>query len=773
MNSMETLGRVQFDLSPHHMAEPRCTDDEGLPQDLLTPLVEGQMYISDMGGETLEMEDLSLETAGHCQADAPGDPRTRPEEGRGPIRSQGIDGAWQPSSAILSSLPSRAISYNEVAIIADYLGRGMRPHHTRQSLSAARDVSRSCRPSIRGYSIQTNINIRQNEQLVRDLRALPSGDLMRMLRTVPLSMAKKREVRKLSSTQKRAVSSSHVPCCSSLILIKHNWQWALDSSRLWQVAFTDVSGRFGTGVLSYFTFLKTLLFFNVVLLLSTGAFLTVPQAIYAPLPTSGKFTGLEMLTGMGSLANSAMFYSYYTNSTLRESCTLAPSDCGATYKNAPLVYFLNISLSFLLSFIFLVYSMFRSYGGNFDKRKSRCDTAIKTFCSWDFKVTAMDSIQLQSESIYTQLKELLQVVTKETRPGLMRRLAWVIGHLLAWTLCLGSMLYCLRFVYIVMNSQKDIPMGQEAYLLIAPALVSAINMFLPVVFNIVAYLEKYSSPHVCVWVAIFRDLALKVCMLGLLCYVWLGKETRSPPCWESFVGQELYRLLLMDFLITLLDTFFSDFTWRCFLQKVLKRKGALEFNIVRNMLELLYGQALVWLGVLFAPLLPAVQVVKLFLLFYVKKTSLKMNFQLPRRPPNAQHMNTLFISLLCFPFFLGAFMLVRYTMWAIAPSPACGPFRGLPTMAQLGKEWVERQNIKWLSWAYFYSTFIVNNPVSLFLSSGIFFIIIYFHTQVVDGQQKIVSLLQEQIRNEGADKKFLITKLQILHRQKNGRLAKT
>ncbi|XP_072560717.1 transmembrane channel-like protein 6 isoform X2 [Paramormyrops kingsleyae] len=153
-------------------------------------------------------------------------------------------------------------------------------------------------------------------------------------------------------------------------------------------------------------------------------------------------------------------------------------------------------------------------------------------------------------------------------------------------------------------------------------------------------------------------------MLGLLCYHWLGKGAGSPPCWESFVGQELYRLLLMDFLITLLDTFFSDFTCRCFLQKVLKRKGALEFNIVRNMLELVHGQALVWLGVLFAPLLPAVQVVKLFLLFYVKKTSLKMNFQLPRRPLNARQMNTLFISLLCFPFFLGAFMLVSYTMWA-------------------------------------------------------------------------------------------------------------
>uniref|UniRef100_A0A3B3S1C0 Uncharacterized protein n=1 Tax=Paramormyrops kingsleyae TaxID=1676925 RepID=A0A3B3S1C0_9TELE len=216
---METLGRVQFDLSPHHMAAPRCTGDEGLPEDSLAPLMGDQRYISDKGGETLEMEDLSFNIAGHYEADVPGDPRTRPEEGRGPSRSQGDYGVRELSSGMLSSLPSRTISYSEVAIIAEYLGRGVRPHHTSQSLSAARDVSRSCRPSIRGYSTQTNINIRQNEQLVRDLRALPSGELMRMLRTVPLSIAKKREVRKLSSSQKRAASTSHVPCCAGLILV--------------------------------------------------------------------------------------------------------------------------------------------------------------------------------------------------------------------------------------------------------------------------------------------------------------------------------------------------------------------------------------------------------------------------------------------------------------------------------------------------------------------------------------------------------------------------
>uniref|UniRef100_A0A8C7IKW6 Transmembrane channel-like protein n=1 Tax=Oncorhynchus kisutch TaxID=8019 RepID=A0A8C7IKW6_ONCKI len=590
-------------------------------------------------------------------------------------------------------LPLLSLGRSRGAIISQYYNRTMKLRRRRQSRPSIKDFSRSARPSIRGYGMETDcMETEGRDQLVNNLQNLSLSDRVRMLRAMPLSVAEKSELRYLYS---------------STILLSTSLSF---SSLYPAVALKRVSGRFGTGVLSYFLFVKTLLFFNIFLFLVTGLLLAVPQAVHPPTLTQGHeaFSGLELLTGGGYFSDSVIYYGYYSNSTLSKDCRVTSSsmeqqpspsvsrrtmetDCGGKPSyNMPLAYFFTIGLAFFITCIILVYSMSKSFGQSFRIDKSHGILAMKVFCSWDFKVIKKTSVKLRSENICIQLRELLEETSrKHVQKTACQRIGRVLVHVLAWFICIGSTVACVLALY---------------------------------------YFSEYMHK--------VRDTRFHL--------LWCCCQ-----CWESFVGQELYRFLLMDFIFTILDTFFGEFLWRLFSQRVLKRKRKPVFDISRNVLELIYGQTLAWLGVLFTPLLPAVQIIKLLLLFYMKQTSVMMNCQSPRKPYRASQMSTIFITLLCCPSFLGAAVCVSYTMWSIRPSESCGPFRSLSTMFQSGKLWVKElethnPNLAWLAWAHSY---IVENPLFLFLAAGIFLIVIYFNTQVVDGQRKIISLLQEQIEN--------------------------
>ncbi|KAM4534883.1 transmembrane channel-like protein 6 [Fundulus diaphanus] len=637
------------------------------------------------------------------------------------------------------------------------------------------------------------------EQLVSDLRGLSVSEGMRKLRAMPLSLVDKREIRKCSFSPAARNSLNRNLFCNNLLstYISRMWRHCTFTGhpivsflKLWNSSLKKLSGRYGTGVLSYFLFLRTILFINLLLFTITCLFLVIPQAIHPP-PTDSRlnsFTGIELLTGTGYLSQSLMFYGYYSNITIEMNQLVAHSTVTHMVPYCiPTAYFFTITISFFVICIVLVYSMSKSFGKSFQVLKSTGDLSEKVFCSWDFKVIKKPSIRLQSEKISTQLKEQLSELTSgEEESSHMQRCCNLVVHAVAWLICLASIFLSAGGVYFLSNSRSLIvaieaytkqhfgPNHENLHLLFTSAVVSGFNLLLPGIFNLCAWMEKRKSPSTRVYVSIFRNLLLKISIIGVLCYHWLGKiaeiqDHQPSECWENFVGQELYRLLLMDFIFTVLYTFLGEFIWRLFSQIILRKNRKPVFDIARNVLELIYGQTLTWLGVLLAPLLPAVQIAKLFVLFYMKKSSLMLNCQASKKPWRATQMTTLFITLLCFPSFLGAAVSVVYTVWMIKPSSGCGPFRNVTSMFESGKLWAERmkdsqQILSWLIRAYYN---FIDNPLFLFLPTGIFLLVIYFHTQVVDGQRKIIRRLEKQIENEGKDKKFLITQLQYLYEENN------
>lgn len=721
--------------------------------------------------------------------------------GSGPPAPPGPEGALEHSTAtlrILASMPSRTIGRSRGAIISQYYNRTVRLRR-RASRPELRGVGRSARPSLRLYDLELDPAALEEEEkrflLVKELQGLTVAQRDHMLRGMPLGLAEKRGLREESRppTGKRRGRPGRrglVPCCGRLrdacVLALHSLGLGLLSGLMalvpWHYALKRIGGRFGSSVLSYFLFLKTLLAFNALLLLPLLAFIVGVQAAFPPPAAPGSapgFTGLELLTGGGRFSHTVLYYGYYSNSTLNAACA-APLDgaqcsreaSGLPY-NMPLAYLFTVGAAFFITCITLVYSMSHSFGESYRVGSASGVHAVTVFCSWDHKVTQRRASCLQHDNIRTHLKELLAERQRRQGPqsvcGRLRR-GLVLG--LVWLLCVGTTLGCTVAVYAFSELMIKSPASaeQEGALLALPVVVCLLNLGGPYLFRCLAALEWHDSPVLEVYLAICRNLILKMAILGILCYHWLGRRVGSlkDQCWENFVGQELYRLTVLDFVFVLLDTLFGELVWRLISEKKLKRREKPEFDIAGNVLELIYGQTLTWLGVLFCPLLPAIQIIKLLLVFYVKKTSLMANCQAPRRPWLASHMSTVFISLLCFPSFLGAAVFLCYAVWQVKPSSTCGPFRTLDTMYEAGKVWVRHleaagPRVSWLPWVHRY---LVENTFPVYLVSALLLAVIYLNIQVVKGQRRVICLLKEQISNEGEDKVFLINKLHSVYERK-------
>ncbi|XP_038598053.1 transmembrane channel-like protein 6 [Tachyglossus aculeatus] len=758
--------------------DPSPCDESGL-QSSFHQLIEEQ----SQQAEALELQERLL-----------GDP----DNGQGP-------GPPEYSSAtlqILASMPSRTIGRSRGAIISQYYNRTVKLRR-RNTRPALRDVAGSARPTIRQYHLDLEPTTREEEEekqslLVKELQALPVGQRYHTLRSMPLSLAEKRRLWQDSCDWTGRPSRGRrgqefLPCCSYLkyhciIALRGLWYRLLSGLHAlqpWHNALKQISGQFGSSVLSYFLFLKTLLTFNALLLFFFLTFIVALQAAFPPPQEAARrpaFVGLELLTGAGYFTHTVMYYGYYSNFTLNQPCSSTanashcpPGEVSLPY-NMPLAYLLTTGVAFFVTCIVLVYSMSHSFGESYRVGSTLGAHAVAVFCSWDYKVTDLRGIRLQQDNLRTQLKELVADWQLRRHPlGWWRRLCQLARVVLVWMLCLsvavGFAIAVYYFSEYLHQSDRPVASGsgpweQEAKLLVLPLVVGLINLLVPYLYMLLTTWELHDSPGLEVYMAICRNLILKMVILGLLCFHWLSRKVRAlqDQCWETFVGQELYRFVVMDFIFTLLDTLFGELVWRLISEKR-EGKRKPEFDIGRNVLELIYGQTLTWLGVLFSPLLPAVQIIKLLLLFWVKKASLMANCQAPGKPWQASHMSTVFITLLCFPSFLGAAIFLSYAIWSVRPSGTCGPFRNLDTMYEAGKTWVRRlegagPHVSWFVWIHQY---LVENTFFLFVLSALLLTVIYLNIQVVKGQRRVIRRLKEQISNEGEDKEFLISKLHAIY----------
>ncbi|XP_053370217.1 transmembrane channel-like protein 5 [Clarias gariepinus] len=620
-------------------------------------------------------------------------------------------------------------------------------------------------------------------ELVSELIDLPARARVQAIRALPMSFHERRYVRGRVMSFKHSKKKDLLPMCctdchqqTSLFFRRFGTGVATARRHLsiWHDALKEIGGRFGTSVLSYFSFLKWLLMFNIVSLFINFCFITIPQIVHSPNIThTVNFRGLDLLTGAGYFNQTVFFYGGYNGAIISSP----PS------YNMQLAYFFTTAAYMVLCGVSLIYSMARSFQKNFVLVSGPTHGgAWRLLCSWDFSVVNEKAIQNHKNNLGIQLKETLserlQRKATESASSVAKRLAL---YLLAWTLCVSLAVGSCAAIYFLQLHQSDLVPGismfsddinAEASTLTLPFVVSLINLIIPLIFSLINKMEHYPNPRINIYIGIMRNVLLKLSILGILCYYWVKEVSNTASCWESFVGQSVYRLVLVDFIFCLFGSFFGEFLRNIIGTKCILSLGVPEFDIATNVLNLIYAQTLAWIGIYFSPLLPIIQVIKLLIIFYLKRVSLSMNCQPPRQSGRAAQMQTVYIALLFFPSFAGVLSLVAYTVWSLKPSEHCGPFQGLSTPFQAVNQWMS-----WVStvpgseWAWWIFEHVLRSELFFYLISLIIIVLTYFLWQVAQGRKQLIRTLREQIVNEGKDKTFLLNRLQSIQKQRGASAA--
>ncbi|XP_059549292.1 transmembrane channel-like protein 5 [Myotis daubentonii] len=617
----------------------------------------------------------------------------------------------------------------------------------------------------------------QGQKLIASLIPMTSRERIKAIRNQPRTMEEKRKLRRMVDKEKSKQSRRifELNCCTQCLnsislayrRCKNILSELLNSISLWQKTLKIIGGKFGTSILSYFNFLRWLLKFNIFSFIVTFSFITIPQFTVGG-NNALQFTGLEFFTGAGYFTDTVMYYGFYTNSTIRHRSG------GASY-NMQLAYIFTVAACLIICFFSLLFSMARYFRNNFINPHIYSRGIAKLIFCWDFTITHEKAVKLKQKNLSTEIREnLSEILQENVKLTLNQQLTRLSVHLAAWVVSTGVAIACCVAVYYLAENNLEFLKSHQnpGAVLLLPFVVSCINLAVPRFYSMFGLVEHFEVPRQEVYVLLIRNIFLKISIIGILCYYWLHNVALAgEECWETLIGQEIYRLLLMDFVFSLADSFLGEFLRRIIGMQFITSLGLQEFDIARNVLELIYAQTLVWIGTFFCPLLPFIQMITLFIMFYVKNISLMMNFQPPSKAWRASQMMTFFIFLLFFPSFTGVLCTLAITIWRLKPSADCGPFRGLPFFIHSIYSWIDTlsksPSYLWVVWIY---QNLIGSVHFFFILTLIVLIITYLYWQITEGRKIMIRLLHEQIINEGKDKMFLIeklTKLQDTERRAN------
>ncbi|KAL1774239.1 transmembrane channel 7 [Sigmodon hispidus] len=625
------------------------------------------------------------------------------------------------------------------------------------------------------------------------------------IRKYALNISEKRRLRDIQETQVKYLSEwDQWKRYSS-----KSWKRFLEKARemtthleLWRKDIRSIEGKFGTGIQSYFSFLRFLVVLNLVIFLiiftlvllpilltkykiTNSTFVFIPfrdmdiQCTVYPISSSGLIYFysyiIDLLSGTGFLEETSLFYGHYTIDGVKFQ--------NFTY-DLPLAYLISTIAYLALSLLWIVKRSVEGFKINLIRSEEHFQSYCnKIFAGWDFCITNRSMAELKHSSLRYELRADLE--EERVRQKIAERTSEETIRIYSLRLFLNCIVLavlaaCFYAIYLATtfsqeHMKKEIDkmvFGENLLILYLPSIVITLaNFITPIIFAKIIHYEDY-SPGFEIRLTILRCVFMRLATICVLVFTLGSKITSCDdntcelcgynqklyPCWETQVGQEMYKLMIFDFIIILAVTLFVDFPRKllvnyCASSKLIQCWGQQEFAIPDNVLGIVYGQTICWIGAFFSPLLPAIATLKFVIIFYVKELSLLYTCRPSPRQFRASNSNFFFLLVLLIGLCI-AIIPLTISMSRIPSSKACGPFTNF--------------NTTWEVIPLTVSTF----PSSLqSLIHGItseafavpFFIIIclvmFYFIALAGAHKRVVVQLREQLSLESRDKRYLIQKL--------------
>ncbi|KAK9878376.1 hypothetical protein WA026_021683 [Henosepilachna vigintioctopunctata] len=571
---------------------------------------------------------------------------------------------------------------------------------------------------------------------------------------------------------------------------------AYDNLELWKGDLKKIEGYFGTGVVSYFLFIKWLFFLNIFIFGIIFTFITLPYILWEisnpsfyinnssqtcseteSIPT----TIMDIVQGTGFMECTYLFYGFYPS----EVFTYQINSTNFDY-NFPLSYILVILICLIVSLI----TMVRAGAKDFKERLIEGEGQFYLYCNvifggWDFCIHNTKSALIKHQAICQEIRASLQSERiedeKKNRTTSEKYKLFCIRFLVN-TVVLGILILCGCSIYFIFNKSTDkiselsrnetltsSEIEKLFYEFLPSISIVGMNILIPFIFKYLIVFEHY-SPLFVVKLTLIRTVFLRMASLIVLYATLYSKITCNSDscksftiCWETHVGQQIYKLYLTNFATSIVLTFFVNFPRsllaRHFNNKFCTLIGEQSFDLPKHVLDVVYSQTLCWIGCFYTPLLSLISVVHLCAVFYIKKFSCLVNSKPGGPIYRVSRSNSMFMLVLLVSFVF-AILPITFSISLLIPSTTCGPFQNIPYVWYTIEKLFADTPYWFQSCVSFLSTAGFAVPAIIFL-----LLLSYYYTTINAANRHMVKVLKNQLVLEGHDKQFLLERLSMFIKQ--------